>query len=80
MENKKISVVISFSNSKTYPEHWKVRYSYKDGFKEIFVFDEISKATRFGVNPNKTAMEIYATSRANDLVSAFGCEAEVSFV
>jgi len=80
MAKKQINVLIAFSNSKTYREHWKIRYSYKDGYREIFVYDEISKETRFGIEPDREAMKTYATKRANELVSAFDCEAVVSFV
>lgn len=79
MENKKIRVAIQFSQSKTYKTDWKVRYTFQDGYKTIIVYDEISKSTRFGEIPNKVAMQIYATDRATEITSGFGCEVEVVF-
>ena len=77
---KKIKVQIAFSQSKTYPTNWKIRYSYIDGYRQIFVYDEISKSTQFGENPNLENMKAYGEGQAVILISSFGCEAEVEFI
>lgn len=76
---KKINVIITFSQSKTYKTDWKVRAEYRDGYTPIFTLDEVSKATKFGENPNMEKMREYATARATALVQSFDCEAIISF-
>lgn len=78
---EKINVIVSFSNSKKYTTDWKVRYCYKNGYKDVLIHDNISKETRFGIEPSKILMQEYATIEVNNLAKAFGFEVEkINFV
>ena len=76
---KKITALVSFSQSKTYPTDWKVRTEYKNGYKTILTQDEISKDTKFGEKPNKKTMEDYASQQVAEIAQGLGFEYELIF-
>ena len=76
---KKISVLVNFTNSKKYPTDWKVRTEYKDGYKTLFVLDEVSKNTRFGENPNIENMKKYAIEKIETIAKGLGITTDIIF-
>lgn len=76
---KKINVLVSFTNSKKYPTDWKLRTEYKDGYKTLFIIDEISKNTRFGESPSVEDMKKYATDQIETIANSLEIDVDIIF-